>query len=124
MTALLWIPVALALAALVTLAVPRLRRKLVSDRVLAVYRKLMPPMSQTERDALEAGTVWWDGELFSGSPKWKRLLASPPPTLSAEEKRFLDEETSTLCAMASDWDASSTHRDLPPPVWQYIKDKG
>src|SRR5215213_284864 len=112
-TFVLSILVALVLALAAVLAVPRLRRKLISDRVLAVYRTLMPPMSQTERDALEAGTVWWDGELFSGRPDWKRLLASPPPALSAEEKRFLDEETTTLCAMASDWDASSTHRDLP-----------
>jgi len=124
MTFVFSILVALVLAGAAVLAVPPLRRKLVSDRVLAAYRKLMPPMSQTERDALEAGTVWWDGELFSGRPRWKRLLASPPSTLSAEEKRFLDEETTTLCAMASDWDASSTHRDLPPAVWQYIKDKG
>ena len=60
--------VVLAIAAI--LAIPPLRRSLISDRVLAVYRKLMPPMSQTEREALEAGTVWWDGELFSGRPAW------------------------------------------------------
>src|SRR4030095_11137973 len=124
MLTLLWILVALAAAVTATLAIAPLRRSLISDRVLAVYRKLMPPMSQTEREALEAGTVWWDGELFSGRPDWKRLLESRPPTLTADEQRFLDEETATLCAMASDWDASSAYRDLPPDVWQYIKDKG
>src|SRR5512138_1633951 len=124
MTLTLWICAALAVVVTAILVIGPLRRKLVSDRILAVYRKLMPPMSQTEREALEAGTVWWDGELFSGRPDWKRLLESKPPTLTAEEQRFLDEEASTLCAMANDWDASSTHRDLPPHVWQYIKDKG
>ena len=72
------------------LAVPALRRKLISDGVLSAFRKLMPPMSQTERDALEAGTVWWDGELFSGRPDWQRLLDAPRPKLTDDEQRFLD----------------------------------
>ena len=76
------------IAAALALAVPALRRKLISDGVLSVFRKLMPPMSQTERDALEAGTVWWDGELFSGRPDWKRLLDAPRPALTDEEQRF------------------------------------
>ena len=108
----------------IPLAVPSLRRKLVSDGVLSLYRKVLPPMSQTEREAIEAGTVWWDGELFSGRPDWSRLMATPPPSLTAEEQRFLDEETETLCAMTSDWEASSVYRDLPPAAWQYMKDKG
>jgi acyl-CoA dehydrogenase len=124
MTIFLYSFAAVVLAVLAILAVPPLRRKVISDRILAVYRRLMPPMSQTEREALEAGTVWWDGELFSGRPNWKRLLTSKPPALTAEEQRFLDDETTALCAMASDWAASSTHRDLPPHVWQFIKDKG
>ncbi|MCC6198181.1 MAG: acyl-CoA dehydrogenase family protein, partial [Burkholderiales bacterium] len=114
----------LVAATVAVLGVPALRRRLVSDQVLRVYRKVMPPMSQTERDALEAGTVWWDGELFSGRPDWARLLATPAPSLTAEEQRFLDEETEALCAMTSDWEASSVYRDLPPAAWQFIKDKG
>jgi acyl-CoA dehydrogenase len=124
MVTLLWILLALLVAVVATLAIGPLRRRLISNRVLAAYRKLMPPMSQTEREALEAGTVWWDGELFSGRPDWKRLLASKPPALTAEEQRFLDDETTALCAMTNDWEASSTYRDLPPHVWQFIKDKG
>jgi acyl-CoA dehydrogenase len=116
--------VALVLVAALVLVVAPIRRRLVSDRAFAAYRKRMPPMSQTEREALEAGTVWWDGELFSGRPDWKRLLATPAPSLTVEEQRFLDHETTALCAMASDWDASSGRRDLPAHVWQYIKDKG
>ena len=103
---------------------PVLRRKLVSDAVLAIFRKLMPPMSQTERDAIEAGTVWWDGELFSGRPNWQRLLATPRPTLTAEEQRVLDEDVEELCAMVTDWETTNVYRDLPPRVWQFIKDRG
>src|SRR3954471_8274928 len=124
MTTTLLIVLLLHAAIAVVLTVPPLRRKLVSDRVLAVYRKLMPPMSQTEREALEAGTVWWDGELFSGRPNWARLLSTPKPSLTAEEQRFLDEETETLCSLATDWESSSVYRDLPPAAWQYMKDKG
>ncbi len=112
--------VALAIA----LAVPSLRRKLISDGVLAVFRRLMPPMSRTEREALEAGTVWWDGELFSGRPNWRRLLDAPRPQLNSEEQRFLDNEVETLCSMVTDWETTNVYKDLPPHVWQYIKEKG
>src|SRR5689334_19100293 len=77
-----WLNVALTVlivAAAGVLNVVPLRRRLVSDRILAVFRKVMPPMSQTEREAIEAGTVWWDAELFSGRPNWAKLLAVPAP---------------------------------------------
>jgi acyl-CoA dehydrogenase len=105
-------------------SVPVLRRKLVSDAVLVVFRRLMPPMSQTERDAIEAGTVWWDGQLFSGKPDWQELLATPQPKLSHDEQRFLDHDTEELCALITDWETTHVHRDLPPRVWQFIKDRG
>jgi acyl-CoA dehydrogenase len=128
-THLLW-PLALLVlgAALVVLAIPLnwppLRRRLISDAILAVFRKILPPMSQTEREAIEAGTVWWDGELFSGRPDWAKLLATPQPKLTAEEQRFLDNECAELCGMVSDWETTHVYRDLPPHVWQYIKDRG
>ena len=106
------------------LIIPSLRRKLVTEGVLSAFGKVLPPMSQTEREAIEAGTVWWDGELFSGRPDWRKLLDTPRPTLTAEERGFLDHETETLCGMITDWETTQVHRDLPPPVWQYIKDKG
>ncbi|HYT96961.1 MAG TPA: acyl-CoA dehydrogenase [Casimicrobiaceae bacterium] len=108
----------------VVLNLTRLRRSLVSDRVLAVFRKVMPPMSQTERDAIEAGTVWWDAELFSGRPNWAKLLAVPPPSLTPDEQHFLDHEVDALCAMVTDWETTNVYKDLPPQVWQTIKDKG
>jgi len=121
--------VAIGLAAVfvlvaIPLNVPALRRRLLSDRVLAVFRKVLPPMSQTEREAIEAGTVWWDGELFSGRPDWKKLLGTPAPALSPDEQRFMDHEVEELCAMVTDWETTNVHRDLPPAVWQYVKDKG
>jgi acyl-CoA dehydrogenase len=115
--------VLLALFALV-LHVRPLRRMLVSDRVLTVFRKVKPPMTQTEREANEAGTVWWDGELYSGRPDWAKLHALPKPTLTAEEQRFLDHEVEELCAMVTDWETTNVYKDLPPQVWRYIKDKG
>jgi acyl-CoA dehydrogenase len=120
---LLIVAAVLLLPALI-LNIPSLRRKVVSNAILSAFRKVLPPMSQTERDAIEAGTVWWDGELFSGNPDWPRLLAMPRPRLTAEEQRFLDHECEELCAMVSDWETTHVYRDLPPAVWQYVKDKG
>lgn len=113
---------------LVVLAIPLnfplLRRPLISDGVLAVFRRILPPMTPTEREAIEAGTVGWDGELFSGRPDWGKLLALPKPKLTAEEQHFFDHECEELCAMVTDWETTHIYRDLPQPVWQYIKDKG
>jgi acyl-CoA dehydrogenase len=108
----------------IPLNVPVLRRALFSDAVLAGFRKVMPPMSQTEREAIEAGTVWWDGDLFSGKPDWRKLLAAARPALTQEEQQFLDNEVEELCALTTDWETTNVHRDLPPHVWQFIRDKG
>lgn len=101
-----------------------LRRALISRPLLAVYRNILPPMSDTERIALEAGTVWWEGELFRGHPDWQKLHAYPEPQLSAEEQSFLDNEVDELCRLSDDWRISHELKDLPPETWQYIKDKG
>ncbi len=101
-----------------------LRRRLISAPILRVFRNAMPTMSQTEREALEAGTVWWDAELFGGRPDWSRLLATPAPALTAEEKAFLDGPVEELCAMLDDWRITEELHDLPPEVWRFIKDKG
>jgi acyl-CoA dehydrogenase len=101
-----------------------LRRKLVSDPFLHLARKLMPQISETEREALEAGTVWWDAELFSGHPNWKKLLATPAPTLTSEEQAFLDGPVEELCRMVDDWSINAELHDLPEGVWRFIKDHG
>jgi acyl-CoA dehydrogenase len=100
------------------------RRTLVSAPLLNVFRRVLPPVSQTEREALEAGTMWWDGELFGGRPDWRKFLALPKPELSAEERAFLDGPVDELCGMIDEWEVTHELRDLPPQVWQYIKDGG
>src|SRR5688572_14779284 len=101
-----------------------LRRKIISDRILAIYRRILPDMSQTEKEAIDAGTVWWDADLFSGKPDWDKLLATPAPRLSAEEQAFLDGPVEELCEMCNDWEITHERQDLPAHVWQFIKDKG
>ncbi|TXG77224.1 MAG: acyl-CoA dehydrogenase [Rhodocyclaceae bacterium] len=101
-----------------------LRRAVISSTMLSGYRRILPPMSETERIALEAGTVWWEGELFRGKPDWSKLLAYPKPVLTPEEQSFLDVETEELCRISNDWEASHELGDLPPHVWQFIRDKG
>jgi acyl-CoA dehydrogenase len=106
------------------LAVPFLRRFIISNRALRVFRKMLPQISQTEQEALDAGTVWWDGDLFSGKPDWNKLLAYPKPELSEEEKIFLAGPVEQLCDMLDEWRITHELQDLPPEVWQFIKDNG
>jgi len=101
-----------------------LRRALISTPLLKVFRSILPQVSQTEREALDAGTVWWEGELFSGRPDWKKLQGFPAPRLSAEEQAFVDGPVDELCRMVNDWEITHELGDLPPHVWQYIKDQG
>jgi acyl-CoA dehydrogenase len=119
----LYLAIALLAAAVAVLALAPLRRRLLSDPILRAFRKVMPPMSQTEAEAINAGTVWWDGALFSGRPDWSKLLALPKPALAPEEQAFLDNETEELCRIADDWETYA-RGDMPAHVWQYIKDKG
>lgn len=106
------------------LFIPSLRRALISNRVLKIFRKILPQVSQTEQEALDAGTVWWDGDLFSGKPDWNKLLTYPKPQLSVEEQAFLDGPAEQLCAMLDEWHITHELHDLPPEVWQFIKDNG
>ncbi len=115
--------VVLVLPALL-LALKPLRRALVTRPVLARFRTILPEMSQTERDAIEAGTVWWDAELFSGCPDWERLLGTPAPRLTPEEQAFLDVETDKLCDLANDWESTQVWQDLSPEAWAYAKRAG
>jgi len=105
-------------------AIKPLRRLLISNRLFSVYRKVMPRLSSTEREALEAGTVWWDAELFSGKPRWRRLLRQPAPSLSAREQEFIDGPVEELCLMLDDWEICDKHRDLPESAWRFIRNNG
>src|SRR5215469_11195974 len=101
-----------------------LRRGFISKPLLKFYRAAMPELSTTEREALEAGTTWWDAELFSGTPRWQTLLDFPAAKLSPEEQAFLDGPVETLCGMLDDQRISNVDKDLTPETWRYSKDQG
>ncbi|HIM25981.1 MAG TPA: acyl-CoA dehydrogenase, partial [Rhodospirillales bacterium] len=103
--------------------IPVIRRPLISAPIMKMVGRALPRMGETERIALEAGTVWWDGELFSGKPDWQKLLDFEIKPLSEEEQAFLDGPTEDLCQMLDDWQINQD-RDLPPEVWAFIKDQG
>jgi acyl-CoA dehydrogenase len=117
---LLW----LLLASLWLLNVRPLRKALITRPFMKAYLRLLPPMSQTEKEALEAGTVWWDGELFTGAPNWAKLLSAKAPQLTAEEQAFLDGPCEELCAMLDDWNITHERGDMPPVVWDFLKSRG
>jgi acyl-CoA dehydrogenase len=113
-----------AFAGLVALNNESFRRAKITTPLLRIYKTMLPSMSDTEREALEAGTVWWDGELFSGQPDWSKLTAMPAPQLTDEEQAFLDGPTEKLCEMLDDWQITHELADMPPEVWAYIKEQG
>jgi len=110
------------LTALLTLEPIRLA--LFTGPAYRMVKAMLPRVSTTEQEALDAGTVGWDAELFSGEPAWTKLTSIRKLTLSEEEQAFLDGPVNELCAMIDDWDIRHNRADLPPEVWQYLKDKG
>ena len=116
--------VLLALAILVPLSLRPIRRKFISGKLFDVFKKITPKMSTSEQEALDAGSVWWDADLFTGRPDWKKWLLYKAPLLTDEERQFLDGPTAQLCAMIDDWKITHEDHDLPPDVWEYIKTKG
>jgi acyl-CoA dehydrogenase len=111
---LLAIPLAL-LAAL--LGIPALRRSLLVAPLLRRLRRTLPPISATEREALESGGTWWDAELFGGRPDWRRLRGLAPPRLSPQEQALLDGPVERLCRLLDDWRIAQEDLDLPPEAW-------
>ncbi|AUD78389.1 acyl-CoA dehydrogenase [Kangiella profundi] len=103
---------------------PDLRIDWISRKAYLFMQKVLPPMNETEKTALEAGDVWWEGDLFRGNPDWNKMLTIAKPALTEEEQSFVDNETEELCSMLDDWDIVHKRKDLPPEVWQFIKDKG
>lgn len=117
------VAIAAVLVALIAvpLLIPAIRKPLVTAPLLKFYRKILPPLSQTERIALESGSVGFEGELFSGDPDWDQLLSQPAPKLTDEEQAFLDGPVEELCRRINDWEITHVHADLPPELWDYIK---
>ncbi|HUV20481.1 MAG TPA: acyl-CoA dehydrogenase [Gammaproteobacteria bacterium] len=105
----------------VLLGLPTVRMQWLSRPLLRRIRKVLPPMSETERDAIEAGSVWWEAELFRGAPNWQTLQNYKIPVLSEAERAFLDGPVEQLCAMIDDWDITHRRLDLPPEIWDFLK---
>jgi len=105
----------------VTLLLPYIRRPLLSAPLLKIFRKILPPLSKTERIALETGSVGFEGELLGGAPDWQVLLNYPKPSLSAEEQAFLDGPVEQACQMVDEWQIHHVLADLPPELWDFIK---
>ena len=115
---------ALITAATLVFAIPSVRMKLVSAPALKIVRKILPPISETEQEAIDAGTVWWDGELFSGKPEWNTLLDAAVPKVSTEEQAFLDGPVNELSRMSDNWKINQDWNLIPEPIIQYVRDNG
>ena len=120
-TTLVWI---LVLLVLIPLNMPELRRNYVTSKIYCLFKSQLPSMSQTEQEALDAGTIWWEEDLFSGSPNWKRLLNFREPQLTSEEQLFIDGPTQQLCDLLDDWKITEELHDLPEEIWQFVKNNG
>jgi acyl-CoA dehydrogenase len=120
-----WLATALTLIVFAAIALPLnlpdLRRRKISAPLLSVFSKVLPQLSDTEQTALEAGTVGFEGELFTGMPDWAQLLGQPKPELTTEEQAFMDGPVEQLCAMVDDWQITHELADLPPEIWEFVK---
>lgn len=114
----------LLVAIVVVFAIKDIRLNLITRPAFKLFKKVLPPLSQTEREAMEAGDVWWDGELFSGDPDWQKLHSYPRPTLSEKENAFIDNQLETLLAMLDDYKIVQKDKDLPKDVWDFLKTEG
>ena len=101
-----------------------IRRQQLTLPIYRFFQRVLPPINRTESEALEAGDVWWEAELFQGDPNWKELFSYPKPKLTAAEQSFVDNETETLCGLLNDWEIVQHDKDLTPAAWQYMKDAG
>ncbi|WP_143711464.1 acyl-CoA dehydrogenase [Magnetococcus marinus] len=120
----LWLVVIPLLTLFLVISLPMLRRRLLSGPIMALMQGAMPPLSQTEREALESGTVWWERELFSGRPDWSKLQNLPADTLSKEEQAFLEGPVQRLCARLDEWRIKQEEHDLPADLWEMLKQEG
>ncbi|MBN6031411.1 acyl-CoA dehydrogenase FadE [Pantoea ananatis] len=116
-----WLLLPLAIV-LLPLNLTSLRRKLFSKPVLQRFQQVMPPMSRTEKEAIDAGTTWWEGDLFQGKPDWQKLHNYPQPRLTPEEQAFIDGPVEEACRMANDFQITHELADMPPALWAYLKE--
>lgn len=102
----------------------RFIRRFISGTIFKIFKKVIPPISSTEQMAIDAGTVWWDGDLFSGKPDFNKLINFPDPKLTKEEKDFINGPLDDLCKQIDDWQIVHELKDLPKSVWKKMKDIG
>lgn len=114
----------LATAVLGILSVSSVRQSHISKPLYIWYKKILPDLSETEQEAIDAGTVWWDGDLFSGKPDWNKLLSNPLPTLTEEEQAFIDGPVHELCRMVDRWDINHNTSVIPKEITDFIHKKG
>lgn len=119
----MWIVLLPLLVVVAVLNVQHWRRGVIVEPVFGLLRKALPPMSKTEQEALDAGTTWWEKDLFSGSPDWSAFDRIFLPRLTPAEQSFIDVEVEELCRLIDDWDVQE-RRDLSPQTWQYLREKG
>ncbi len=119
-----WILLLIVLAICAVGGIPALRKKIISSFALEKVKKVIPPLSSTEQAAIDAGTVWWDAEIYSGQPDWHKFSSFPAPKLTEEEQVFLDGPVEELCALVNDWRVVHKDRDIPQKAWEFIKEKG
>jgi len=119
-----WVLALLPAAMLGLLSLTPIRKLVLTGPAYGMVKAILPRVSRTEQEALDAGTVGWDAELFSGRPDWIKLLGVRKPTLSTEEQAFLDGPCEKVCSMIDDWDTRNNRADLPPAVWTYLKEQG
>ncbi|BCG10623.1 acyl-CoA dehydrogenase FadE [Buttiauxella agrestis] len=117
----IWVLVPLAII-LVPFVFTPIRKSLISAPVFRSFRKVMPPMSRTEKEAIDAGTTWWEGDLFRGKPDWEKLHNYPQPKLTEEEQAFIDGPVEEACRLANDFQITHEMADLPPELWAYLKE--
>ena len=100
------------------------RRQWLTEPLYRMARESMPSLSPTEQQAIEAGDVWWDAQLFSGNPDWKTLVNVKPVALTPDERAFMDGPVAQVCRMLNDWEITWQHGDLPADVWAFLKQHG
>ncbi len=114
----------IATAISVVFVLPSLRKQWVSRPMLKMLRRILPPISETERVAIDAGTVWWDGELFSGKPDWNKLRSAAIPTATEREQAFIDGTTEELCAMCDLWKINHEWNTIPDHIVDFVRKNG
>ncbi len=111
-------------AASIALCIPSIRKPFISKPFFEVFKKMLPPLSQTEQEAIDAGTVWWDGEIFSGKPNWQSLISIKKAELADHEKEFLDGPVAELCRMSDSWKINHDWNVIPDDIIEFVRNNG